>query len=651
MANAYRDENSIPTLIAASNADGFTPVRVYADPVTHRLLVDIAGGSGTVTDVSVVTANGFAGTVATSTTTPAITLSTTVTGILKGNGTAISAVTVGAGLAYDGTTLSATGVASSIVVGTTTITSGTTTRVLYDNAGVVGEYVITGTGNVVMSNSPTFLDDITIGTAATATGSILFNGLTSGTVTLSVADAAGTWTMKLPTTAGTNGYFLKTDGSGNTSWDTGPAASLTVGTTAIASGTDTRILYDNAGTLGEYTLTGTGTVVVMQNTPTLTTPVIGVATGTSLDVSGVLESGTNGGTGGQLTLVGSTSGSGVLKVAAVAGAAIVFQLPSSNGSNGNVLTTDGAGVTSWSAPAAATTITVANEATDTTCFPVFVTAATGDLGPKSNANLTFNSNTAQLSATLLVGTTSVTSASILASSNDSGAIGASGTAFSDLFLASGAVINFAAGNAVITHSSGIITVTTGDLRVTSANVGTNADSVPTLSSTSTLTNKTLTTPTITTANLSGAQQLAEGASIRLDPTLSADGTYTGTTITGTAGATLAFGDVVYLAAADSRWELADASAASTSGSVLVGFCVLAAASDGDPTVILLDGNIRADTAFPALTVSAPVYISETAGDIVVAQPTTTDAVIRVVGFALTADSIVVKISPDYITHT
>ena len=47
--------------------------------------------SGTVTNVSVVSANGLAGTVATDTTTPAITLSTTVTGVLKGNGTAISA--------------------------------------------------------------------------------------------------------------------------------------------------------------------------------------------------------------------------------------------------------------------------------------------------------------------------------------------------------------------------------------------------------------------------------------------------------------------------------------------------------------------------------------------------------------------------------
>jgi len=49
------------------------------------------GGSGTVTTVSVATANGLAGTVANATTTPAITLSTTVTGVLKGDGTTVSA--------------------------------------------------------------------------------------------------------------------------------------------------------------------------------------------------------------------------------------------------------------------------------------------------------------------------------------------------------------------------------------------------------------------------------------------------------------------------------------------------------------------------------------------------------------------------------
>ncbi len=54
-------------------------------------LLTLPSTGGTVTSVSVVSANGFAGTVATATTTPAITLSTSITGLLKGNGTAISA--------------------------------------------------------------------------------------------------------------------------------------------------------------------------------------------------------------------------------------------------------------------------------------------------------------------------------------------------------------------------------------------------------------------------------------------------------------------------------------------------------------------------------------------------------------------------------
>ena len=52
-------------------------------------------GAGSVTSASVVTANGFAGTVATATSTPAITISTSISGVLKGNGTAISAATAG----------------------------------------------------------------------------------------------------------------------------------------------------------------------------------------------------------------------------------------------------------------------------------------------------------------------------------------------------------------------------------------------------------------------------------------------------------------------------------------------------------------------------------------------------------------------------
>jgi len=47
--------------------------------------------------------------------------------------------------------------------------------------------------------------------------------------------------------------------------------------------------------------------------------------------------------------------------------------------------------------AVSTNITVTDESSDTTCFPLFATAATGNLPPKSGTNLTFNSSTGTLS--------------------------------------------------------------------------------------------------------------------------------------------------------------------------------------------------------------------------------------------------------------
>mgnify|MGYP003109205885 CR=1 FL=1 len=54
----------------------------------------------------------------------------------------------------------------------------------------------------------------------------------------------------------------------------------------------------------------------------------------------------------------------------------------------------------------ATNVTVADESSDTTCFPLFVTAATGGLAPKSGTNLTFNSSNGTLTATTFSGTLS-----------------------------------------------------------------------------------------------------------------------------------------------------------------------------------------------------------------------------------------------------
>ena len=166
---------------------------------------------------------------------------------------------------------------------------------------------------------------------------------------------------------------------------------------------------------------------------------------------------------------------------------------------------------------------------------------------------------------------------------------------------------------------------------------------------STITNKTL-----SNSVMSGTVTLEENSSIVLDPVLSADGKYTGMTRTGTAGATLAFGDLVYLDPTDSRWELVDANiAAGANGDPrgMVGVCVQVAAANGSATTILLWGTVRADAVFPTFTVNAPVYISESIGNVVVTQPTTTDVVIRVLGFGLTANEMFFCPSTDYITHT
>lgn len=187
-----------------------------------------------------------------------------------------------------------------LTVGTTTIGSGTTTRILYDNAGVLGEYTITGTGTVVaMATAPSFTTptlgvagatSVQLGTVSSVTGALLLaHASSSFLTTIQAGNAAAARTYTWPTNFGSAGAALTdTAGNGTLAWTVPStvAGSIVVGTTAITSGTTTRILYDNGGVLGEYTLTGSGTVVAMQTSPSLITPALGVATATSLAVNG-----------------------------------------------------------------------------------------------------------------------------------------------------------------------------------------------------------------------------------------------------------------------------------------------------------------------------------------------------------------------------
>lgn len=68
MADAKRDSNYITTLLAVSNADGSTPVTLYADPTTHRLLTSAAAPASVAavfmvfeSDTSISTGDGRSG--------------------------------------------------------------------------------------------------------------------------------------------------------------------------------------------------------------------------------------------------------------------------------------------------------------------------------------------------------------------------------------------------------------------------------------------------------------------------------------------------------------------------------------------------------------------------------------------------------------
>lgn len=239
------------------------------------------GGTGINNGGRTLTLNTNSGTIAFSGASKTITFANTLTF----TGTDSSSVAFGTGgtVAYTSNNLS--------------VFASTTSAQL---AGIISDE--TGSGSLVFATSPALITPtidnatgislklsnnsaLTLGTASSTTGAIVLNNASNNkTTTIQSATTSTTWTMTLPTSAGTNAQVLQTDGSGNTSWvaQTGGGGSLTVGTTTISNGSSGRILYDQAGVLGEAATTGTN-LVVLSNSPTLVTPILGAATATTIN--------------------------------------------------------------------------------------------------------------------------------------------------------------------------------------------------------------------------------------------------------------------------------------------------------------------------------------------------------------------------------
>lgn len=471
------------------------------------------------------------------------------TGILTvGQSTVSQTTNIQAGATASGSTktinLGSGGLAGSttaITIGSTTGTSTTTlngtvslANALAVGSGGTGVTTSTGTGNNVLSISPTFSNQITnygINTNA-ATSAGITGGTSAGTLAVPLQTPTATSIFKIAplgytgsawvggssldfvTTAATtsgnrgtnvvlnaiaaggltataltwNGTTLDANGTtltGNTGTVTSVSASVpaflsisgspitTTGTLAITY-SGTALPVANGGT-GVTTSTGTGSVV-LNSSPSLTTPTIG---------------------GGGANFSGSTSGTTTLKASAVAGAntitmqatsgtvAFTTDIPSVN--NGtltmNVSGTGLSGSQTFTAnQSSSATFTVTSNATNAnTASTIVARDASGNFTAGTiTAALTGNASTATTAAGL--------SATLVATS---GGTGQSSYAIGDLLYAStttalSKLADVATGNALISGGIGVapswgkIGLTThvsGTLPI--ANGGTNATATPT----------------------------------------------------------------------------------------------------------------------------------------------------------------------------
>jgi hypothetical protein len=183
-----------------------------------------------VTSISIASSNGFTGT-SSGGATPSLTLATSVTGILKGNGTAISAATSGTDYApaTSGTSIlygNGAGGFSNVTIGTGVSFAG-------------GTLSATGSGGTVTSVAA-----LTLGTTGTDLSSTVANGTTTPVITLNVPTAsaanrgalsAADWTTfnnKAPGVTFTTNYIPF--GQGTTTLNQSASFTYTTGTSLLS---------------------------------------------------------------------------------------------------------------------------------------------------------------------------------------------------------------------------------------------------------------------------------------------------------------------------------------------------------------------------------------------------------------------------------
>ena len=176
------------------------------------------------------------------------------------------------------------------------------------------------------------------------------------------------------------------------------------GSGAALTGIDATTIKDSGGNI-KVQAQASGAVYTGIHTFTTLNATTGAFTGAVSGTTGTFSgavSGTTGTFSGNVSIGGTLTYEDVVNVDSVGVVTARAGLKVTGGTSYFAGAIAAAGAITGTA-STATNVTVADESSDTTCFPTFVTAATGNLPPKTGTNLTFNSSSGALTATSFSG--------------------------------------------------------------------------------------------------------------------------------------------------------------------------------------------------------------------------------------------------------